>query len=77
MGTDVLLDPENPHLINFFISSFVCTGKGVNIRTREGAMQCCVVYLAAGGLHPVHPIGEIICQSDGLLLHEVKEGRPT
>lgn len=33
--------------------------------------------LAAGGLHPVHPIGEIICQSDGLLLHEVKEGRPT
>jgi len=33
--------------------------------------------LAAGSLHSVHPIGEIIWQSDGLLLHKVKEGWPT
>lgn len=36
-----------------------------------------IVYLAAGSLHSVHPIGEIIRQSYRLLVHKVKEGWPT
>ena len=36
-----------------------------------------ILYLAAGRLHSVHPIGEIISQSYGLLLQKVVEGWPT
>lgn len=36
-----------------------------------------LLYLAACSLNSMHPIGEIICQSYGLLLQKVEEGRPT
>lgn len=36
-----------------------------------------LAYLATGGLHSVHPIGEIIWHVDGLLFQKVKKGRPT
>ena len=33
-------------------------------------------YLAACGLHAVNAVGEVVCEGDGAVLHQVEEGRP-